>query len=63
MQLCVNVDNHIVDRCPLRKHGGRLQSLCNIEDDALNWLETAVTIYSTREMKIFCCRCRLGRIA
>jgi len=31
--VCVNVDNHIVDRCPLRKYGGGLQSLCDVEDD------------------------------
>jgi len=31
---------YTVDRCPLTESEGELQSLDDVEDNALNWLET-----------------------
>jgi len=35
--------NHTVDTCPLTTFEGGFQSLHNVDDDALNWLQTTAT--------------------
>jgi len=54
--------NHIVDRCPLTKFEGGLNLLHKVDDDAVMWLESAVTAalvkkgkgspYSTAEHRV-----------
>jgi len=54
--------NHIVDRCPLTKFEGGLNLLHKVDDDAVMWLESAVTAalvkkgkgssYSTAERRV-----------
>ena len=37
------IGNHIVNKCPLTKSEGRLQSLHDVEDDTLNLMQITVT--------------------
>ena len=43
-------DEYILDMCPLTKFDGRLQSLDEEENGALNWLEITATIYTQHSL-------------